>query len=131
MKVLKYLTMLFAMACMSMPLTGCSDDDEDEAKDAATLIAGDYSGTLSVMGYTDQYRAYVGVSRKSADAVAVVVDCDELNMHLSSVILDITAKGSSFELTSTSKAVSGAVVGSNLNLTFSTGSDTFAFYGKK
>ena len=50
MKVLKYLTMLFAMACMSMPLTGCSDDDEDEAKDAATLIAGDYSGTLSVMG---------------------------------------------------------------------------------
>jgi len=131
MKILKYLTMLFVMASVSMPLASCSDDDDEAVQDAATVIAGDYSGNLSVMGYTDQYKAYVGVSRKSADAVAIVVDCDELNMHLSSVILDITAKGSSYELTSTSKAVSGAVVGSNLNLTFSTGSNTFAFYGTK
>ena len=131
MKVLKYLTMLFVLVSVSVPFTSCSDDDDDAAKDAATAIAGDYSGSLSVMGYTDQYKAYVGISRKSADAVAVVVDCDELDMHLSSVILDITAKGGSYELTSTSKAVSGAVVGSNLNLTFSTGSSTFAFYGKK
>ncbi len=131
MKILKYLTMLFAMVSMGMSLASCSDDDDDAARDAATVIAGDYSGNLSVMGYTDQYRAYVSVSRKSADAVAVVVDCDELNMHLSSVILDITSKGSSYELTSTSKAVSGAVVGDNLNLTFSTGNDTFAFYGSR
>ena len=130
MKVLKYLTMLFAVAGMGLFFASCSDDD-DAGTDAATVISGDYSGTLNIMGYTDQYRAYVGVTRKSSDAVAVVVDCDELDMHLSSVILDITQNGSSFELNSTSKAVSGAVVGNNLNLTFSTGYRTFAFYGTK
>ena len=112
-------------------MVSCGDDDDDAPTDVATVIAGDYSGTLNVMGYTDQFTAYITLTRKSDTAVSLVVDCDEIDMHLNSVILDITQSNNSYKLASSSKAVNGTVIGKNLNITFSVGSKTYTFYGDK
>lgn len=130
MKAMKYLSMLLMMVAMSVSFSSCGDD-EDVPEESATVIAGDYSGTLSVMGYTDQFTAYVTLTRKSSDAVGCVVDCDEIDLHISSVILDIADNGGSYGLSSTSKAVNGSVTGKSLNLTFKAGSYTYTFYGNK
>lgn len=130
MKQIKFLSMLIAVVAMSVCFTGCSSDD-DEITDIATVISGDYSGKLTIMGLADQFTTYVTLTRKSDVAVAVVIDCDELDMHLQSVILDITESNGSYELSSTSKAVNGSVIGKSLNLTFSVGSYTCTFYGNK
>ncbi|RHL04575.1 hypothetical protein DW036_20900 [Bacteroides sp. AF39-11AC] len=131
MKTMKYLSMLLIMVAMSVCMVSCGDDDDDAPTDVATVIAGDYSGTLNVMGYTDQFTAYITLTRKSDTAVSLVVDCDEIDMHLNSVILDITQSNNSYKLASSSKAVNGTVIGKNLNITFSVGSKTYTFYGDK
>ena len=81
--------------------------------------------------YTEQFTAYATLTRKSDNAISVVVDCDEIDLHLKSVILDIMQNGNSYELSSSSKAVNGTVIDQNINLTFATGSNTYTFYGSK
>lgn len=49
MKTMKYLSMLLIMVAMSVCMVSCGDDDDDAPTDVATVIAGDYSGTLNVM----------------------------------------------------------------------------------
>ena len=105
MKTMKYLSMLLVMVVTSVCMVSCGDDD-DIPTDIATTIAGDYSGKLSVIGYTE-------------------------HLHLKSVILDIMQNGNSYELSSSSKAVNGTVIDQNINLTFATGSNTYTFYGSK
>ncbi|KAA3699302.1 hypothetical protein F3F88_09690, partial [Bacteroides salyersiae] len=120
MKTMKYLSMLLVMVVTSVCMVSCGDDD-DIPTDIATTIAGDYSGKLSVIGYTEQFTAYATLTRKSDNAISVVVDCDEIDLHLKSVILDIMQNGNSYELSSSSKAVNGTVIDQNINLTFATG----------
>ena len=83
--------MLLVMVVTSVCMVSCGDDD-DIPTDIATTIAGDYSGKLSVIGYTEQFTAYATLTRKSDNAISVVVDCDEIDLHLKSVILDIMQK---------------------------------------
>lgn len=128
---MKYLLLLLCWTAMSVSLASCSDDDDKVPTDIATTVAGDYSGKLQVVGYTETYPAYVTLIRRSASAVSLVMDCDEINFHSSPVILDITNNGSSYALTSTSKAVNGAVVNNNLSITFASSSITYTFYGNK
>ena len=130
MKTMKYLSMLLVMVVTSACMVSCGDDD-DMATDIVTTTAGDYSGKLSVIGYTEQFTAYATLTRKSDNAISVVVDCDEIDLHLKSVILDIMQNGNSYELSSSSKAVNGTVIDQNINLTFATGSNTYTFYGSK
>lgn len=95
MKTMKYLSMLLVMVVTSVCMVSCGDDD-DIPTDIATTIAGDYSGKLSVIGYTEQFTAYATLTRKSDNAISVVVDCDEIDLHLKSVILDIMQNGNSY-----------------------------------
>lgn len=105
------------LAAASLGFTACNSDD-DGGTDPATRISGDYAGTLVEMGYSDKYTAYVELRRKSATAVSCEVVCEEADLNLGSVILDITQEGSTYDLSSTTKAIQGSVVGSTLVLTF-------------
>lgn len=131
MKKFRLFLMMFVAAVSVGTFAACSDDDDDIAQDDATLIAGDYAGQMKVMGYTDSARSYVTLTRKSSSAVACEVLCEELGLNLSAVILDITPMATGYELSSTTKAVSGSVISNTLTLTFSTGSYTFTFTGTK
>lgn len=131
MKTIKYFSMLLLLVAMSAGLASCGDDDDEKVKDVATAISGDYAGKLQVVGFTEMYQAYVTLTRRSENAVSLVMDCDEINFHSSAVILDITNNGESYALTSTSKAVSGSVVNGNLSITFASGNRTYTFYGNK
>ncbi|MCC8170342.1 MAG: hypothetical protein LIP00_00875 [Parabacteroides sp.] len=131
MKTMKYLTLLLAVVAMGISLGSCGDDDDDKTADMATTIAGDYSGKLQVVGYTEMHQAYVTLTRRSETAVSLVMDCDEINFHSSPVILDITKNSSSYSLNSTSKAVNGSVVNGNLSIAFASNNDTYTFYGTK
>lgn len=131
MKTLKYVSLLLAIVALSMSMGSCGDDDEDKTADMATTVAGDYSGKLQIVGDVEMHPAYVTLTRRSESAVSLVMDCDEVNFHSSPVILDITKNSSSYALTSTSKAVSGAVVNGNLSVTFASNSETYTFYGTK
>lgn len=105
------------LAAASLGLTACSSDDDGGA-DPATRISGDYSGRLVEVRYSNEYTAYVTLSRKSATAVACEVDCEEADLKLESIILDVTQDGSTYHLSSKTKAVTGSIAGGMLSLTF-------------
>lgn len=52
MKVKSFLAMMMAACAMVMSVASCDDDDDDKSVDAADLVAGSYTGTLTttVMG---------------------------------------------------------------------------------
>ncbi len=105
------------LAAASLGLTACSSDDEG-VTDPATLISDDYAGRLVELGYSDEYTAYVTLIRKSAMAVACEVTCEEADLKPESIILDITEDGSTYRLSSKTKAVAGSIAGGMLSLTF-------------
>ena len=105
------------LAAASLVLTACSSDDEG-VTDPATLISDDYAGRLVELGYSDEYTAYVTLIRKSAMAVACEVTCEEADLKPESIILDITEDGSTYRLSSKTKAVAGSIAGGMLSLTF-------------
>lgn len=105
------------LAAASLGLTACSSDD-DGGDDPATRISGDYAGRLVEMDYSDEYTAYVTLSRKSATAVACEVTCEKAHLQLHSIILDIKQEGSTYLLSSETKAVTGSIIGKTLSLTF-------------
>lgn len=128
---MKYLFMLLAVVMVSAGFSSCSDDDT--SSDLAEGMAGDYRGTLMIVGYNDEFIAYATLTRRSETEISLVVDCydEAVDLHLNSVILNISREGNSYILTSDTKAVSGTVIGSSLNLTFSAGNYAYTFYGNK
>ncbi len=132
MKKINYFLMMFVAAIAMCSFSACSDDDDDnKSADIATKIAGDYAGNLTAIGYQGDAKAYITLTRKSSTAVSCEVTCDEYNLHLSAVILDIEKSNSGYKLSSATKAVSGSVVGKSLSLTFKVSDDTFTFSGSK
>ena len=92
----KFLFMSVLVALFSMTMVSCSsDDDEGKTTDAATVVAGDYSGTLKPLGYSDDpAKCYVKLTRLSKDAVRVnELSCEEFNLDLKALNLTVTDNG--------------------------------------
>lgn len=128
-KRLSVLKCLLMVLIVLLPFTSCSDDND--MVDAAEEISGTYAGEMGIMGYSELARGYVTLTRMSSDAVSVKVICEEFDLDLAEIIMDITSSDSGYSLKSTTKAVTGSVVSKTLMLTFSTGSYTFSFSGSK
>ena len=128
-KTLTFLSWMF-VALLAVTFVSCKDDDDEGAADAGTAVEGIYSGTMVPMGYTDRERAYVTMTRMSADAVRAEIECSNLDLDVSE-IMNVVGGAGGYVLSVEGKAVQGQVTGNNLNLTFSVGSTTFNFVGTK
>lgn len=128
-KALKFLSWMFILL-LTVSVSSCKDDDDDASADAGTNIEGVYSGVVRVMGYTDEERAFVTVTRLSADAVRVEIECEGLSIDTSN-IMDVSVGVGGYSLSVEGKAVTGQIGGNVLNMTFSIGSYTFNFVGSK
>ena len=117
----------------SVSFSSCSDKDGDEimGMDAGSAVSGTYAGELQVMGYTSSFRAFITLERMASDAVNLKIRCEDLDMYMEDVIMDVYSTGSSYSLSSNSKSVTGTCISNSLNLTFSTGSYTYTFFGSK
>jgi hypothetical protein len=127
-KRLSVLKCLLMALIVLLPFTSCSDD---KVVDAAEEISGTYSGEMGIIGYSDLARGYVTLTRVSSDAVFVKIICEEFDLDLEEIIMNITSSDSGYSLKSTTKAVTGSVVSKTLMLTFSTEGYTYSFSGSK
>ncbi len=128
-KTLNFLTWMLVVA-FAVSFSSCKDDDEEGTVDAGTAVAGIYSGTMVPMGYSNSERAYVTLTRMSADAVRAEIECSGLSLDISE-IMDVTVSTNGYSLSVDGKVVQGQVIGNNLNLTFGAGSNTYNFVGTK
>lgn len=126
--------MLVALLLGGLSMVSCSDDDDNKNEvvlDAGKAVAGIYSGEMGVMGYTDLERGFVTITRMASDAVKVKVQCEDLDMNLNEIIMDVTVEKNVYKLNSNGKAVTGSIISGVLTMTFNVGSYTFTFTGKK
>lgn len=129
-KTLKLMSMIFMMLLLTVPFASCSDD-EDTPIDPAANISGIYSGIMRPMGYVDEERAFVTITKMSKDAARVDVECNALNLNISE-IMDIKQNtNGSYSLSIENKDVTGNITGNSIVLTFGYGNVTFNFIGSK
>ena len=93
----------------SVSFSSCSDKDGDEfmaptGMDAGSAVSGTYAGELQVMGYTSSFRAFITLERMASDAVNLKIRCEDLDMYMEDVIMDVYSTGSSYSLSSNSKS---------------------------
>lgn len=135
-KKLLFLGWMLMFLVASVSFSSCSDKDGDEimaptGMDAGSAVSGTYAGELQVMGYTSSFRAFITLERMASDAVNLKIRCEDLDMYMEDVIMDVYSTGSSYSLSSNSKSVTGTCISNSLSLTFSTGSYTYTFFGSK
>lgn len=70
-KLLKLMAMLLMIVTMSVPMTSCGSDDDDDPKDPASKITGVYTGKLVSDGYVIDDAYAVTVERVSTSVVLV------------------------------------------------------------
>ena len=133
-KKLLFLGWMLMFLVTSVSFSSCSDKDGDEimaptGMDAGSAVSGTYAGELQVMGYTSSFRAFITLERMASDAVNLKIRCEDLDMYMEDVIMDVYSTGSSYSLSSNSKSVTGTCISNSLSLTFSTGSYTYTFFG--
>lgn len=132
-KKLLFLGWMLMFLVASVSFSSCSDKDGDEimGMDAGSAVSGTYAGELQVMGYSSSYRTFITLERMASDAVNLKIRCEDLDMYMEDVIMDVYSTGSSYSLSSNSKSVTGTCISNSLSLTFSTGSYTYTFFGSK
>ena len=141
-KKLLFLGWMLMFLVASVSFSSCSDKDGDEfmaptGMDAGSAVSGTYAGELQVMGYTSSFRAFITLERMAPDAVNLKIRCEDLNMNMQDLIMDIYSSGAGYILESNSKAITGSIISNTLNITFSTevsstgGSITYTFFGSK
>ena len=132
-KKLLFLGWMLMFLVASVSFSSCSDKDGDEIMglDAGSVVSGAYAGELQVMGYTSSFRAFITLERLASDAVNLKIRCEDLDMYMEDVIMDVYSSGSSYSLSSNSKSVTGTCISNSLSLTFSDGLYTYTFFGSK
>lgn len=134
---IKFLFMSVLVALFSMTMVSCSsDDDEGKTTDAATVVAGNYAGTLTVIGYADEpARCYVTFTRLAKDAVCMdKLYCEEIGLDMNPVNLTVSDNGDgTYSLNSeSSKAISGTYNRGQVTLSFQNKAGyTYFFTGTK
>lgn len=126
------LFLLAILACVSF--VGCTEEKPmDEVAVSTEAIAGNYVGTLKILGYTDEpQRAYVTLTRRSSDVVAFEVSCENFQIDLDAYNLVVTESKGVVTLNSESGySISGSITNDILTVTFQISTETFLFTGKK
>ena len=126
---MKYFKLLAVIAVLAMGLSSCSKSNEV----TTSSIAGNYVGTVKVLGYTDPAeRAYVNLSRMSSDVVSFKFSSEAYNLDLNPINLIVENKNGVVMLTSQSSyAIAGSITNDVLTVTFGVGDYTYMFSGKK
>lgn len=130
----KYLfSTLLLMMTLCLGFTGCSDDDAPMTN--ADLLAGNYSGTLKPIGYTDAPAScYVTIEKLSDNTVRISrLICEEFGLNMSAVnmVTKINSNGSISLESETNYSIEGTFLGNQLNLEFVSGNITWKFVGTK
>lgn len=129
-KTLKLMSMLFMMLLITVPFSSCSDDD-DTSIDPANAVSGIYSGIMRPMGYSDEERAFVTITKMSKDAARVDIECNALHINISEIMDIKQNENGSYSLSIENKAVTGNITGKSIVLTFGYADITFNFIGSK
>ncbi len=126
------IVLLAMLACMAIISCEKTEKPLDEPFSTAS-IAGNYVGTLSALGYSDEpQRAYVTLTRKSSDVVSFEVSCENFDIETDSYNLIVTESSGVITLNSESGyTISGSISNDILSVTFQMDYDTFLFTGKK
>lgn len=138
MKKFKLLSLMALLAVAVLSFTACSDDD-DSPVDAATLVSGNYAGTVKPIGYTDEPApAYATLERRAADAVTFELVCETFGQDMDPVFLTCKEQADgTIQLTSEStRSIYGTYKSGTISLTYGTGngtsgSVTWVFTGSK
>lgn len=139
MEKIKYMFMAVLVALVSMTVTSCSDDNDDEnvsnQKNPASMIVGTYTGTLREVGdNTDGAPCYVAFERLSNTTVMLTrFICEKYGIDIKNVNFTISESNGIYKLNPESNlVVDGMYINGVLTMTFQTeGDDTWIFNGKK
>lgn len=139
MEKIKYMFMAVLVALVSMTVTSCGDDDDDEnvsnQKNPASMIVGTYAGTLRQPGdNTDGSPCYVAFERLSNTTVMLTrFICEKYDIDIKNVNFTISESNGIYKLNPESNlVVYGMYINGVLTMTFQTeGDDTWIFNGKK
>lgn len=135
----KFLFVSLLMALVSVTMLSCSsDDDDDIPKDAAAAIAGNYPGTLRIIGISDTDAVcYVTLERLASNALRISkLTCEKYNINVSSANLKVeeSSNGVYTLKSETSKSIEGMYNNKVLTLTFELDDApniTWSFTGQK
>jgi len=134
---MKRLGFILAVIMGCMAFASCEKEEQtpvvEEEVFSTNAIAGNYVGTLTALGYSDDpQRAYVTLTRRSSDVVSFEVSCENFDIAPDPVNLVVTESKGVVRLESESSySISGSISNGVLNVTFVIGGDTFVFSGKK
>lgn len=138
MKRFKFLFVSILMALVSVSLFSCSSDDDNDndiPKDAASVIVGNYPGTLRAVGYDNSDAVcYVTLERLANNAVRLSkLTCEKYEIDINPVNLKVeeSSNGVYTLKSETSKMIEGMYNNKILTLTFGMGEITWSFTGKK
>ncbi|WP_440332047.1 hypothetical protein [Leyella stercorea] len=139
MEKIKYMFMAVLVALVSMTVTSCGDDDDDEnvsnQKNPASMIVGTYAGTLRQPGdNTDGSPCYVAFERLSNTTVMLTrFICEDYGFDQEKINFKVSESNGVYKLNSErSLAIEGMYINGVLTITFQTeGGTTWIFNGKK
>lgn len=83
------------------------------------------------MGYSDEERAFVTITKMSKDAARVDIECNALHINISEIMDIKQNENGSYSLSIENKAVTGNITGKSIVLTFGYADITFNFIGSK
>lgn len=138
MEKIKYMFMAVLVALVSMTVTSCGDDDDDEnvsnQKNPASMIVGTYAGTLRQPGDNTGAPCYVAFERLSNTTVMLTrFICEKYGIDIKNVNFTISESNGIYKLNPESNlVVDGMYINGVLTMTFQTeGDDTWIFNGRK
>ena len=122
------------MAVCAVSFTACSSDDDDEGgpADAASAIAGEYEGNVSLTGYTGSIPTVITLDKRNSELVDMKMDCAEIDLHYDFNAISVEEnEGGSYTIRNSGNTVFGTVTGSNLTVNLSSSSGSILFTGVK
>lgn len=138
MEKIKYMFMAVLVALVSMTVTSCGDDDDDEnvsnQKNPASMIVGTYAGTLRQPGDNTGAPCYVAFERLSNTTVMLTrFICEKYGIDIKNVNFTISESNGIYKLNPESGfTIDGMYINGVLTMTLKTDKGyTLIFSGKK
>lgn len=136
MKKFSFLWLLGLLMMVSIALPSCSDDDDSVdtgivTGDNASAIAGEYSGSIVLSGYTGSIPTIITLTKRNNNMVDMILDSDDADIHTTSMPLNVAVKNGVYTISNSTNTVTGTVAGNSLSLTFAGGDTAMVFSGTR